>query len=109
MIKYYYDKDGDARARDELHPLLGAFLEQDVQNSPENCAFFLQAVDGVARGETAEWEGSGNAFTVTIKRDGVIIASLWDESLALDRLELTGFASSLRGWLEFITKEERGS
>ncbi len=79
--------------------LLAQYLVSDVQESPEVARRLLDLVDRVATGELDCWEGTGNAWTLTLTPEG---ATLYPE-FALDaeplRVSLAELREALSGWL----------
>lgn len=103
MIKCYRDADGHRRVDPrDVHPLISAYLEQDVQGSRETCRKLLRILDAVASDSMPEWSGTGNAHTVTIRRDGVDIVNEWDDSLGEAHLTLDEFRRCLQEWTRFL-------
>lgn len=82
--------------------LLDQYLQSDVQGSPEVTRMLLDLVDRVASGDLEEWEGTGNAFTLTLTPEG---ATIFPE-LALDpepcHVSLAELRDALSGWLARI-------
>ena len=82
MIKCYRDQTGYCRVDPgDVHPLIAAYLEQDVQQDLHFCQELLGVVDEVKGGRRGEWEATGNAHTVTIQPGVVVIRNEWDDSL----------------------------
>lgn len=53
--------------------LLSRYMESDVQDSPEVARLLLDLVDRVAAGDLEIWEGTGNAYTLTLTPEGATI------------------------------------
>ena len=103
MIRCYRDNYGIGRVDVlALHPNVG-FLDGDIQNSTLACKEMLEIVDAIAAGNQAEWCGTGNSHTVTIKLTGVTIENIWDESPGIAELSLDEFRECLSEWLAFIS------
>jgi uncharacterized protein YacL (UPF0231 family) len=103
-IRCYRDKFGSRRVDTRgKHHNIGSFLEEDIQGSDNSCQETLEIVQAVAEGKLSEWEGTGNAHTVTIKPNGVTIECIWDESLGVAELSLDDFRECLKEWLAFIS------
>lgn len=86
----------------ESGDLLAEYLVSDVQESPEVARMLLDLVDRVVAGELDCWEGTGNAWTLTLTPEG---ATLYPE-FALDaeplRVSLAELRDALSGWLARI-------
>jgi len=83
----------------EAGDLLAQYLVSDVQQSPEVARMLLDLVDRVATGDLDSWEGTGNAWTLTLAPEG---ATLYPE-FALDaeplQVSLAELREALSGWL----------
>ncbi|HWE93606.1 MAG TPA: YacL family protein [Tepidisphaeraceae bacterium] len=103
MVTCYHDSHGFARAEVRGHPAVSAYLEQDIQASPETCREVLHAIEEVESGKVNEWEGTGNAFTMSVRPDGVTIENVWDESMGVETLSISDFKTILNEWLKFVS------
>ncbi|MCZ6677555.1 MAG: YacL family protein [Candidatus Poribacteria bacterium] len=108
-IKYYIDENGFRRA--EVSPpyeLLGWYLEGDVQGSIYTCKLLLSEIEKAKAGVEEEYSGTGNAHTITIKRDKVVIENeLLNETKDCEmsqicEIPLPEFEKALTQWFEFI-------
>ena len=103
MIKCYIDVSGYHRVdANDVHPLIGSYLEQDVQRYPTACDEVLKSLEEVEKGIRDSWSGTGNAHTVTIDPDGVSIVNEWDDSFGMARLSHSVFRQSVEAWRQFI-------
>ena len=103
MIKFYRDKAGYCRVdANDLHPLIAAYLEQDVQG-PGSCQLLVGILEEVKDGRRSKWSGTGNAHTVTIRPDVVVIRNVWDDSLGEARLPYDVFRGCVEAWKAFIS------
>jgi hypothetical protein len=82
----------------DLHPLIAAYLEQDVQGSTGTCQELISILDEIKEGRLREWSGTGNAHTVTIRPDIVVIHNEWDESLGDAYLAHNVFRDCIEAW-----------
>jgi uncharacterized protein YacL (UPF0231 family) len=104
MIKCYLDEKGYCRVdANGLHPLIGAYLEQDVQGDLGECQELLGIIEDVKAGRQVEWSGTGNAHTVIIGPDVVVIHNEWDDSLGDARLPLVVFRECVEVWKACIS------
>lgn len=90
-----------------LPRMLKSFLEQDVQGSVEACQGWLQAIRDVRQGVQAAMSGTGNAHSVELTKEGVVIENIWDETLGSATMSLDTFECALEEWRKFIVKESR--
>lgn len=79
--------------------LLDYYLQSDVQESPEVARMLLDLVDQVASGKLEEWEGTGNAFTLTLAPEGATIQPELGFDMEPRRYSLDELREALSGWL----------
>lgn len=105
MISCYIDAAGFPRVdvRD-MPPLIGAYLEQDVQSDSASGREIIQALDDVIAGRRADWAGTGNAHTITIRPDCVVIHNDWDETADDATLPPLAFRQCIVAWLDFVCR-----
>ncbi len=100
---YYLDSDGYPRA--EFGPLyeeLGCFLVDDVQRSPETCDMLFAICEDIKSGKQKEWQGTGNAHTVTITAEGVHVEHEFSDSYSPCDLSIGEFIDVLSRWKQLI-------
>jgi hypothetical protein len=99
-LDLYRDGKGLPRARGDN--LLARFLESDVQGSVITAYDILRMLDRVESGEADLWEGTGNAYTLTLTPDGALIQDeLADDSEAL-HLPLADLREALSAWIALL-------
>ncbi len=105
-MKYYIDEHGYSCAEVETeHHLIAWFLKDDVQGSLYSVNEYLELCEAVKNDELPEWEGTGNAHTVTIKPDGVEIFNEYtEESVTISTIE--EFKGYLEKWKELLLSRE---
>ncbi len=81
------------------------FLEQDIQSSGVVTNEFLEIVESMKDGRQAEWNGTGNAHSITISPKEVSIENIWDDSLGIAQVSLDDFKQALLSWLACISAE----
>jgi hypothetical protein len=64
----------------------------------------LAALDEIKEGHLPEWSGTGNAHTVTMRPDAVVIHNEWDDSLGDARLSLDVFRDCIQAWEACISR-----
>ena len=102
-LQLFRDEDGCPRAwGDGPGDLLAGWLESDVQGSPEVARELLDLVDRIASGEMDRWEGTGNAYTLTLTPEGATIEAEWEEDAPSRRASLSEVREALAGWLDLI-------
>jgi uncharacterized protein YacL (UPF0231 family) len=101
--KLYFDSDGFPRA--EFSPPfqpLGCYLEQDVQGSIATCEEVLANCVDVINGEKNDWEGGGNAHTVSVERNRVTIENDFAETGQVLVISIEDFMSAVRLWKQLL-------
>ena len=81
---------------------LAQYLASDVQESPEVTLLLLELVDQVASGDLESWEGTGNAFTLTLKPDGATIQPEFGSDTEPRHVSLDDLREALDGWLALL-------
>jgi len=103
IVKCYIDEHGFRRA--EVSPpyqLLGWYLEDDVQGSLYHCKLLFSEIEKVKAGVEPEFSGTGNAYTITITGDKVLLEDEYSEPLTTCEIPLFEFEQALTQWFEFI-------
>jgi|SRR5271163_805785 uncharacterized protein YacL (UPF0231 family) len=104
MIRCYRDSNGYCRVvSNGLHPLVGAYLEQDVQSDLAACDELIALIDDIVGGRRECWTGTGNAHTVIMKADGVSLINEYDDSLGIGHIPLDVFRKCIETWRECIS------
>ena len=89
----------------ESGDFLAQYLVSDVQESPEVTLLLLELMDQIEAGELASWEGTGNAFTLTLTPEGATIQPEFGSDTDPLRVSLDDLREALEGWLAML--EER--
>jgi hypothetical protein len=82
--------------------LLAQYLASDVQESPEVTLLLLELVDQVEAGDLESWEGTGNAFTLTLTPEGATIKPELGPDTEPRRVSLQDLRNALEDWLARI-------
>ncbi|CAQ83261.1 MULTISPECIES: hypothetical protein [Photorhabdus] len=101
-MRFFIGKDGylEVDIEYERH-VLADFLSGDVQGSLRGVNEYISLCESVNNSELPQWEGTGNAHTVTIKPDGVEIFNEYtEESLKITSIE--EFKGYLEQWKALI-------
>lgn len=102
-LKLYRDAAGDARARGRGRgKVVAAFLESDLQDSPESAREILQAIEDVEAGRTLSWERTGNAYTLTLSPQGAVLQDEMDQDAEPYVLSLPEIREAVEGWGSFL-------
>ena len=81
---------------------LAQYLVSDVQESPEVTLLLLELVDQVASGDLESWEGTGNAFTLTLTPEGATIQPEFGSETEPRHVSLDDLREALEDWLAAI-------
>ena len=102
--KYYIDSDGYPWADfSPPYETLGVFLVSDVQSCAETCDIVLSECDAILSGKEQRISGTGNAHTVTMTREGVLIENEYTDELPPCRLSIEEFRQVIESWKKLIT------
>ena len=102
-LKFYRDDAGDVRARGRGRgKTVAAFLESDLQDSPESAREVLQAIDDVEAGRADSWERTGNAYTLTLSAQGAALLDEMDEDAEPCALSLPEIREAVTDWVSFL-------
>ena len=99
-LDLYRDSRGLPRAAGD--DLLSRFLESDVQGSVITAYDILGMMDRVESGETELWEGTGNAYTLTLTRDGALIQDELADDPGELHLSLAELREALNAWVGLL-------
>lgn len=111
-FKYSLDEHGIRRAFViSPYELLGWYLEDDVQGSLYHCKLLFSVIEKVKNGALEEWSGTGNAHTITITQDRVVLENeylLESEETPRRNCEipLIEFEKALKEWFQFIQSDQ---
>ncbi len=102
-LQFYRDDAGDARARGRGRGKgVAAFLESDLQDSPESAREVLQAIEDVEADRVDSWERTGNAHTLTLSPQGAAIQDEMDEDAKPYVLSLSEIRVAVADWIAFL-------
>ena len=113
---FYFDKDGSPRARGPAsEKVLMTFLEVDVQGSDHICHDLMEDLTAIEDESDDSREFIGNAHSVTITPDGVVIDRLQGNNVDGDSttepdgpytVALKHFREILEDWEAFILDDQ---
>ena len=101
-MKFLIDKQGyPSLDIDYDYHVLADFLSGDIQRSLFGVNEYIEACKSVVSGKMETWSGTGNAHTVTIKKDGVNVFNEYsEEELTIKSIEK--FEEYLGGWKKLL-------
>ncbi len=103
IVKCYIDEHGFRRAEvDSPYEMVGWFFEENVQGSIYHCKLLFSEIEKVKAGVESEFSGTGNAYTITITGDKVLLEDEYSEPLITCEIPLFEFEKALTQWFEFI-------
>lgn len=97
----------EARARPETGrhgEILASFLQSDVQADLVTARALLDEVAAAGRGEAAQPGGAGNAFSIAIASDGVVIRNAVMEGAQPEHYTLEELQAALEIWIDAIER-----
>lgn len=102
-VKFYKDQDGYPRVDySKSSEILGCYLEQDIQRCVLSCDETIQVIGLAQKEKLDSWKGTGNAHTVTITLESVIIFNEFSDE-AYPYLRITNdFKNAVISWRNFI-------
>ena len=102
-LKFFHDENNIPCARGPISErLLTIFLETDIQEDSLILSALLDDIWAVENGHADEREFYGNAHTVTLTAETVIIQSEVDEDALSYSTKLKHFTEVLQDWEAFI-------
>jgi hypothetical protein len=104
MIKCYIDEHASRRAEvNSPYEMVGWYLEQDIQGGVNSCRRLFGIIEKVKNGVESEYSGTGNAHTITITSDKVVIENEYSDPLETCEVPLIKFEKALKEWFQFIS------
>jgi uncharacterized protein YacL (UPF0231 family) len=104
MFSCNYDGNGVLRATsDAKNALLATFFEQDVQGSLGVCGELQSVIEEIESGIRESWISTGNAHTISINREHVVIHNEWSDEFGDTRIILQDFKACLDEWARCIS------
>ncbi|CED56790.1 putative uncharacterized protein [Aliivibrio wodanis] len=101
-MKFIFDEQGYPFLDVEYeYHVLADFLLGDVQSSLYGVNEYLSTCDDVTSGKIEMWSGTGNAHTVTIRKNGVNIFNEYTEE-ELDINSIDEFKNYLENWKQLL-------
>jgi hypothetical protein len=82
--------------------LLASFLQSDVQGDLVTARALLNEISAARRGETLQPGGVGNAYSITIRPDGVAIRNAVLENAPIEEYSLAEIRAALEIWIAAI-------
>ena len=102
IVKVDLYRDGQGLPRAAGDDLLSRFLESDVQGSVITAYDILGMLDRVESGETELWEGTGNAYTLTLTRDGALLQDELADDPVEFHLSFAELREALNAWVGLL-------
>jgi len=101
--------EGRARPGSGRHgAILASFLQSDIQGDLETARLLLAEVSAAERGEAPRPGGAGNAFSITITPDGVVIRNAVLEGALSEHYSLAELRAALEVWIAAIESARSG-
>src|SRR5262249_39796341 len=92
-----------ARAGSGSHgEVLASFLESDVQGDLVTARTLLDEINAAQRGRRPQLSGVGNAYSIAVQPDSVVLRNAVLENARSERYSLTEFRVGLETWIAAI-------
>jgi len=104
VYTFEFYRDGRNRPHLRSSPActeLEQFVESDIQADPVSCKELIDVIDQVQRGSVNAWEGTGNAYTVSLTGEGAVLHHEWSPIPPCE-VPLEDFRGALLAWLSGI-------
>lgn len=82
--------------------VLASFLQSDVQGDASTAQALLAEIAAAERGEPSQPGGAGNAFAISIAKDGAVIRNAVLENSPPQHFSLAELRRALEAWLAAI-------
>lgn len=96
-LEFYRDEDGNACVRGKDNRL-ATFIQTDLQES----ASVTESLMSMLKSDQSHAEFNGNAHSVSITPETVVIDSNFDDDMPDRRLSRTEMIQCIEAWLKFI-------
>ena len=100
--EYYWDEAGDPRARGGGAPIVGRYLEADLQTNLAQAREIVHAVDRVLAGRLRAWSETGNAYTLALTPRGAVLEPTADDAAKPVHVGLEDLRRAVAGWVRFL-------
>lgn len=105
-LKFYFDSNGDPRARcPARYDLLGQFLESDIQGSVDFCREILEKVVEITKGIIDYREVTFNAHTLVLFPRTACIEPLFGDASESLKIPIVQFKQVLEDWKTFLISQ----
>jgi len=74
-MEFFLDKDNYCCVKNTANPdeqVIGDFFEGDIQGSDYYVNFIIDIINQIKNDEIENWQGTGNAHTISITKDKII-------------------------------------
>ncbi len=107
-LKCYVDEYGVQRAEvSSPYELVGWYLEQEIEGDVHSCKRLLRRIEKVKKEAESEHRGTGNAHTITVTGDNVVIENEYSDLFDRCEIPLIEFERALTEWLKFISIDKK--
>jgi hypothetical protein len=104
-VRLFRDTNGYTRAETApFYEALGRFLEEDVQNNVNWIEELLYIINELETGSVTEWEGTGNASTLSLTDQSARITHEFDDSIPPCEISLQELRQILLDWRTLISQ-----
>jgi hypothetical protein len=103
-MEFFLDKDNYCCVKNTANPdeqVIGDFFEGDIQGIDYNVNLFIDVINQIKNDEIENWQGAGNAHTISITKDKINIFNEFTE-MEVTIYDFEYFLSLLYQWKKLI-------
>ena len=103
-MEFFLDKDNYCCVKNTANPdeqVIGDFFEGDIQGIDYNVNLFIDVINQIKNDEIENWQGEGNAHTISITKDKINIFNEFTE-MEVTIYDFEYFLSLLYQWKKLI-------
>lgn len=103
-MEFYLDNDNYCCVKNISNPneqIIGDYLEGDIQGSDYHVNLIINTIHQIQNGEIENWQGTGNAHTISISKDKINIFNEFTE-MDVTIYDTQYFLSLLYQWKKLI-------
>ena len=110
-MEFFLDKDNYCCVKNTANPdeqVIGDFFEGDIQGFDYYVNFLIEIINQIKNDEIENWQGTGNAHTISITKDKINIFNEFTE-MEVTIYDFEYFLSLLYQWKKLIESREEVS
>jgi hypothetical protein len=110
-MEFFLDKDNYCCVKNTANPdeqVIGDFFEGDIQGGDYYVNFIIDIINQIKNDEIENWQGTGNAHTISITKDKINIFNEFTE-MDVTIYDFEYFLSLLYQWRKLIESRKEVS